>query len=230
VVNWPAGQKMATMVQNTLQAIFPKAKLNVNINPNLVLPNTEAHFAATLGQLAEYFIEISRKIVNTGPALTGQFNTPNTALSTYPGVQVHVDGATVNVFDGSQPSSPKQVTIFDLVGQPTWVSFNVIQVTCVMRADIKVGDFIKLPQTRAIVTATSFSTYSQERQDLIFQGTFMVTQVHHVGNYKSPDTLAWVTVFDAILQAQTDANNQASIPTTSSPTSPLIGNPANLGT
>ncbi len=102
-------------------------------------------------------------------------------------------------------------------GITTWISFNVIQITCVMRADIKVGSFVKLPQTRAIITATSFSAYSQERQDLIFQGTFMITQVHHVGNYKSPDALAWVTVFDATLQPA------GSVPTTDSPSSPLLG-------
>jgi len=219
--DWPAGQQMAQAIRNTLSILLPKATLNINIDPKLVLPNTETHFAATIGQLAEYFTEISRKVINTGPALAGQFNTPNNALSTYPGVQVHIDGPTVTVADGTTQATPKAISIFDLIGQPTWIGFNIIQVTCVMRGDVKVGDFITLPKTRATITPASYSAYSQERQDIIFQGTFYVMKVHHVGNYKSPDALAWVTVFDAITQTQT-TDGQASIPTASAPENPLV--------
>jgi hypothetical protein len=206
LVNWSAGQTMATMLQNTLSALFPNAKLNINISNLLKLSYTEGHFAATWGQFAQYLIDQSRRIMNTGPALTGQFNTPNNAQSTYPGVQVHLDGGNINVFDGTQPSQPKQVTIYDLVGQPTWIGPKTIQVTCVMRGDLSIDDFITLPPTRAIVTAASLSPYSQQRQDILFQGTFQINKVHHVGNYKDPGALSWVTVFDCFVVPATASN------------------------
>lgn len=211
VVNWPKGQQLSTTLKSLFSTLFPTAKLNINISDSLVQAYNELHFVGTWAQLSDYLIEQSRRLMNTGPALAAQWNTPANALSRYPGVQVHLDGDTINVFDGTTPQSPRQITIYDLVGQPTWIGPQTIQITCVMRGDIKVGDFVTLPKTRAVVTAASLSPYSQQRQDLIFNGTFLITRVHHVGNYKDPGPLGWVTAFDAIVQTQTNAQGQASL-------------------
>jgi len=217
VMNWPAKTKMSTALTNMLTPLFPSAKLNINISEQLQNSYNELHYIGTWGQLADYLLQQSRRILNTGPALVGQWNTPNNALSQYPGVQVHLDGKSINVFDGTTQAKAKQISLYDLVGQPTWIGPQTIQATCVMRGDINVGDFIKLPPTRAIVTSASLSSYSKQRQDLIFQGVFMVNKVHHVGNYKDPGPLSWVTVLDAAIQVQTDSAGQASIQTDPNP-------------
>lgn len=209
VVDWPKQQPMSTMLNNLLPRLFPGKKLDINISPKLVLPYHEHHFAGTVPQLAEYLIEQSRRILLTGPALTGQWNTPNNALSTYSGVQMVLEGERVRVFDGTKPSEPKQITIYDLVGQPTWIGPQTIQITLVMRGDLNVGDTITLPPTRAVVTAAAQSqAASQSRQDILFQGSFLINYIHHVGNYKDPGALSWVTVVDASVNTQKGADGK----------------------
>ena len=41
----------------------------------------------------------------------------------------------------------------------------------------------------------------------------MVNKVHHVGNYKDPGALSWVTVFDCLVQTTTSSNGDASLDT-----------------
>lgn len=223
-VNWPAGMTMKQMIENTLKPLYPAAKLVIDISENLKLPYTERHFAATLPQFGNYLLNQSRRIMNTGPALSAAWNTAVNAYSKYPGVQLHVDGSTIRVFDGSTAKTPKKIDIYDLVGQPTWIQSETIQITCVMRADIKAGDFVELPPTRATVTAASQSPYATQRQDVIFQGIFWVSQVHYLGNYKDPGPLGWVTVLDAIVQTNTDATGKASVKTSDeTPVTPVTG-------
>jgi hypothetical protein len=210
-VHWPPNTPMSTMLQNLLLQLFPGGTFLINISQNLVLPYLEKHFAGTLQQLGQYLTDISRRIVNTGPAGQGAWNTPNNSQSAYPGVQMVVEGSTVRVVDGTVASTPKTIVISDLVGQPTWIAPSTIQVNLVMRGDLHVGDFITLPPTRAIVTAASQSQQSQQRQDIIFQGTFMITKIHDVGNYKDPGPLSWVTVVDAFILVNSNANGTASL-------------------
>jgi hypothetical protein len=97
----------------------------------------------------------------------------------------------------------KPVNYQDLVGQPTWIEVNKIQFTCPMRSDIYINDLVKLPQSLAataiIPRASAGQPFGAARDKTTFEGNFQITSARHVGNFRSTDKDAWVTIFEAIL-------------------------------
>jgi hypothetical protein len=174
VFDWKAGTPMATAIANTLKTAFPTYTQTININPNLVLSNDEPGYCQTAEQFALYVKGISQNIIG----------------GAYPGVDILVKEKAFIVYDGSTQTTPKQLLFTDLIGQPTWTGFNQINVSCVMRADINVGDYVKLPPT---VASTTSQSYSQYRSNSVFQGVFFVGAVRHVGNSRQPDGASWIT-------------------------------------
>lgn len=129
----------------------------------------------------------------------------------YTGVEIAVvNGNEIRVWDndyanhpdqGSKISAtersknPVQIKFNDLIGQPTWISFGVVSVVCVMRADLQTGDHILMPEkARPMIQASS---YSQFRDDSAFNGEFVVQSVRLLGNSRQPTAEAWITVIEA---------------------------------
>jgi hypothetical protein len=50
------------------------------------------------------------------------------------------------VFDKTYQPSSIAIQFTDLIGQPTWIEPNTMQVKTVMRADLQVGSIITMPQ------------------------------------------------------------------------------------
>ncbi|TKI08339.1 hypothetical protein [Martelella alba] len=179
VINWKKGALLATAIKNTLATAFPDYSIEINISSSLVLSHDAPGFYATISQFAAYVKQVSQSIITTN----------------YSGVDIIIRPGKFVVYDGTTAATPRQLKFTDLIGQPTWIENQVINLTCVMRADINVGDYIKLPP--GAIATTQASSYSQYRQSSIFQGTFQVQRVRLVGNSRQPDGNAWVTVIDA---------------------------------
>lgn len=179
-VNWKAGTPLSQAIQNTLATAYPGYQANISISPNLVLAHDEPGFYGSLPQFAQYVKARSQDIIG----------------GNYAGVDITLNGTTFNVFDGTTQQNPRQIDFTDLIGQPTWIDAGTVQATCVMRGDLSVGDWVKLPPSLVTVTPSAMSAYSQQRQGSIFQGTFYIAQIRHVGNYKQPSGAAWTTVLD----------------------------------
>ena len=64
-----------------------------------------------------------------------------------------------------------------------------------MRADIQVGDYLKLPAGAS--TIIQASSYSQYRNQAAFTGVFQVSAVRLVGNSRQADANSWVTIIEA---------------------------------
>lgn len=204
--HWPAGQPMANAINGALKIAYPGVPVKISVNPQLVLDRTVNGVYTTLQSFAQFLNERSNVMLGPG--------NPQ-----YPGVRVWAHGGTIFVSDNSQqgtsqPSqatggtsgvTPKTVTIQqqDLVGQPTWVASNTIQVTTVARGDIAMGDNITLPPTLTTVTQAgalgATTPFGQNRFGTSFNGTINVILVHHVLDYKSPNGQAWVTIFDCVV-------------------------------
>lgn len=180
IFNYKAGQDLATAIKNTLDTAFPQLSSLIKIGKNLVLNYDQPGFFGTLSQFAEYINGLS-KAIQTAPG--------------YRGVEMSVNEKTITVFDGSAAALAKEIKFDDLVGQPTWIEPGLIQVQCVMRSDIKMGDFIKLPPTLVTTQSASLTGFARLKQGLVFSGTLNVTgkYIRHVGNYKSPQGEAWST-------------------------------------
>lgn len=180
-VNWKAGTTLVEVIKRTLQTAFPGYAQTINISPDLVLSHDEAGFYGTLGQLAAYLKGISARILG----------------GTYQGVEIVVKDKSFVVYDGTSKTKPFPIQFTDLIGQATWIASQEVQLNCVMRADLNVGDYITMPPGQAINTAQSFSQF---RQKSAFQGTFMIRAMRHVGNFRYPEGEAWITTLNCNAQ------------------------------
>lgn len=177
VLNWTKGQQLSQAIQNTLSVAYPGYTANISISDKLVLDHDEQGFYQTITQFAQRIREISQGIVG----------------GDYRGVDIILRERTFVVYDGTSPTDPRQISFTDLVGQPSWISPGRVQMKTVMRADVVVGSYVKLPKGQIVTTAQSLSQY---RQGSVFQGTFQIDSVRHLGNFRQPDANSWVSVFD----------------------------------
>jgi hypothetical protein len=181
ILNWKKGQQFSSAIDSALAIAFPQYKRNININTNLVLTeDAEPGYFQTVSQFAQYVKQKSQSILGAD----------------YQGVDILLTQNTFNVYDGSTQTNPKQILFTDLIGQPTWINPGQIHVETVLRADLNVGDYVKLPRTPLITTAGALSQYAQIKQGSAFQGTFMIDYIRHVGNYRQPTGTSWITTFD----------------------------------
>jgi hypothetical protein len=179
-ISWKANTALSDAIKQTLNAAFPGVKTSINISQNLTLPNDETGFNGNFSQFAEYVNDISRHINND---------------RNYLGVSITWPSDTIVVSDGTQPPPVKNIAFTDLIGQPTWILPNMIQVNTVMRGDLSIGDQITLPPSQVTTTSQSFSQF---RQGSAFQGTFIIQRIRHIGNFRSPDGTSWITTIEAV--------------------------------
>lgn len=180
VLDWKKGTALGDALKTTLSTAYPGYAINVATSANLVLPNDEAGYYSTLEQLAAYVKEVSQSILGT---------------TDYNGVDVVLKETSFDVFDGTTQTAPKALAFQDMIGQPTWIGASEVQAKFVMRADLNVGDYVKFPTSPVVSNAASVSPLVNEK--LTFQGTFLVKNLRHVGNFRQADAASWVTVVDA---------------------------------
>ena len=189
---WKKGQTLASALQNCLQIAYPNSKINISISSKLVLPADEPTVHYTLPQLSNYVKMVSKDI----------YNDPD-----YQGVSISIGGGTINVFDGTVPTSINgqqteeiQILEQDLIGSPTWQNANTIQFTTVMRADLTIGSEISLPAIAGLQAITNVNSQSYARAADAFDGTWIISDIRHVGNSRQGDAQSWVSVFQAYTQ------------------------------
>ena len=181
-LNWKKGTPLSAAIAQTLRAGYPNFQQNIRISPNLVLAHDEAGFYGSIVQFASYVQARSTDVIG----------------GNYQGVRIQLTQTTFNVYDGTTQTNPKTIAFNDMIGQVTWIAFNTVQLNCVMRADLHVGDYIKMPPGQVSTTAQS---YSQFRQGSVFQGTFQISRIRHVGNFRQPMGEAWISTIDAYTSA-----------------------------
>ena len=183
--NWLAGTPLAQAIANTLKVAFPGYQQDIQISPNLVLAHDEPAFYGSITEYAQYVKQVSRDVK---------------VMPNYPGVDIAITPDNVfRVYDGTTQSAPKTIAFQDLIGQPTWINDEnnspVIQFKTVMRADLSLNDYVKMPP--AVVTTTSAAASSLVNLRAAFQGPFQISSIHHYGNFRQAPADAWVTVFEA---------------------------------
>jgi hypothetical protein len=186
--NWQQGTSFSDAIRATLQTAFPASQgytINVNVSSNLSYPGgTQPGVYPDMQSFAGYVQSLTQPIIG----------------GSYSGVQVTQLGKTISVSDSTTiaaKGNPTTILFQDMIGQPTWINFGTIQVKCPMRTDVQVNSQIKLDPLGTLIT-TQPNFQSTARDKSVFQGTFNVVQVHHVGRFRSPSPDAWVTVIDAV--------------------------------
>jgi hypothetical protein len=187
--DWKAGTPLADAIATTLTTAFPTVKQNIQISPKLILSHDEPGVYLSLPAFAQMLRAISAGLVGDN----------------YEGIDIVLANNTFTVFDGTSQKNPTQLAFQDLIGQPTWIFPYTIQFVCPMRADLSVNDYVTMPRgllgvPGAVVTTPA--SQPQYRQQSAFSGVFWIKQVHHLGNFRQPDGVSWVTIFNAITQTQ----------------------------
>lgn len=200
--NMPQGTPLSLAINNALTTAFPGYNISVNIDPSLMLTNQDIGYHKSIEEYSDYIKQLSKKIKD--PNGTGN----------YQGAEIHVLGNNMNVVDGTVVSNVIELRFSDLIGQPTWSPLGnyVMQVKVAMRADIDVANAggniqIKLPPNLLVSTPASaggmfmggFINQYQHGDILLFQGTWTIIQVRHVGHFRQPTGESWVTIIDAIM-------------------------------
>lgn len=188
--SWKAGQTLAQALKATFSAVYPDLSVAINISPNLVLNYDVHHLCKTLSSLAR-FVKSITSTMNIAPG--------------YQGVSITVQGGLIDVYDGTVSIPAIQLDFPDMIGQPTWIEAATFQVKLVLRGDLRVGSQVKMPKELStlggglgLVTSLAAAFPSRLKYKSTFQGTFLVREMRHVGNFRDPDGSSWVTILNCI--------------------------------
>jgi hypothetical protein len=186
-LDWKKGQPLADALQATLSRVYAnKLTVSINISSSLVNAYHTSHAAYTLDGLAAYVANATQKSP-TGP------------------VNITIQRGTVLVFDGTYKPAPILIDFNDLIGQPTWIDVNQMQIKTVMRSDIQVGSTITMPtgyvNAPGFVTTTAEAFPSSQKYKSTFSQNFSVIKLRQLGNFRSSDSGEWATIFNCIQNA-----------------------------
>lgn len=215
--NWPKDTPMGQAIKATLQVAMPGYEIKVAISDSLTMSSNQVGVYDKLETLAAVVSQLSRQKQFLG--IKRQSGAP------YSGVSITIKDKTIIVYDGtadygkSAYGNPTKIAFEDMVGQPTWIAGSTINFKCVMRSDISVGDYIKMPeklQSPYVLTTPGAAIPGQpSRTKSSFEGVFVVQNMHHWGNFRQVDAASWVTSFDAVFDPSPSASvekaNQAKI-------------------
>jgi hypothetical protein len=189
VFSWSPGQTFTEAITATLSRAYPASTVSVTVNPSLSLPSNQPvlHKSSTSTGLAHFIHRL------TYGAL-GQ---------SYHGVKIYFVGSQITVTDYSSSTSPVVTLKFtDLIGQPTWLDPPVLTINTILRADIKIGGYIKLPVKDipgpgSVLTSPTISgaVFSNK---VNFSGTFVVVSIRAVGQFRGTGADSWLTVIQAV--------------------------------
>lgn len=183
VLDWPAGTTLETALKNMLSVALPGMPVTSNISSSLVLGNHEQHYSSTLDGVADVVYEMTK----------GGF-----LGADYPGVNIAIQAGNITLFDQTSSTYYTQIEYTDLIGQPTWIDQLAMMVKLVMRADVKVGGQIKMPQgmrnSAGQVATTATSQAALTQSSVNFSGLFNVTEIRQIGDFRSPGGGSWATI------------------------------------
>jgi len=187
VLNWQAGQPLSQALQQTLSVAYPNVPFTANVAGQLVQDFDEIHFCSTLQELCQRVQDITQ----------GYFVGPD-----YSGVNLTYHNGQFFVWDNTYAPTPIQISFNDLIGQPTWIDVNTMICKMVLRADLQLGSIIKMPQglqnKPGIVTTTQQSFPSSNNYQTVFQGDFTISELRHIGSYRSSNGSSWVTILKCL--------------------------------
>lgn len=192
---WPPGATLASALATAFNQAFPGYNLKIQI-ASIVQSQSSVPVPGYYPRLSSFAQFIFESTLSAGTQATGNAN--------YPGVSITVDPTSkqITVWDGTTTAAaPTQLAFQDLIGQPTWLTGTTISFATVLRADIALGTLVKFPAgvlpPYALTTVGAAQPNTPARSKSIFQGSFLVTEVHHFARFRDPSPMAWVTTFVA---------------------------------
>ena len=183
VIDWKANASLSDALMQTMGIAFPGIQVSVNISQDLMLGHDEVGYYASLDQLAMTLGDITEQQGHR--------------------VFIVMQNGSINIFDDTYVPPPIQINFTDLIGQPTWINPNTMQLKVVMRGDIQIGQQIQLPpgmqSNPGIVRTTAQSLPSSMKYQTSFTGVFQVTEMRHLGNFRASDGASWASIINCVV-------------------------------
>lgn len=180
---WPQGERLSDALLHCLQVAYPNTPIKITISPDLINDHDEHHASTTLENLASFL----------GDYTELKFNNR---------VQITFQKGGIFAYDATYVPAPKQLNFTDFVGQPTWIQPNTLQVKTVMRADLGLGDIVKMPEglqnAPGVITATGASLPSSIKYQSAFKGSFTIIEARQIGDFRSSDSGNWCSIFNCV--------------------------------
>lgn len=197
ILFWNAGQSLAEALTATLTTAYPEMPISINIGDNLVFDYPEAHYCATLEELAQLVADITHDVFKQKVTIT-------------------IQAGKIVIYDTTHKPNPIEIQFTDLIGQPTWINQGIMQMKTVMRADLQVGSIIRMqdvsyqgqkitfPNAPGFTTTFASSALSEYggglsstgKDSLTFKNNFAINELRHIGNYRSVSGEDWCTIFN----------------------------------
>ncbi|EKM5742883.1 hypothetical protein PU345_002160 [Enterobacter kobei] len=192
------GEKLGDMILRNMKEAYPGRRIVMSIADNLILPeNVQSAEYDNMGAYSMAIGSLSRGIMND---------------SKYPGIQIYMQKDFIAVSDLMYPLAgvTHNIALEELIGQPSWEGFNSISVKVPLRADINVGDGLRLASYTdctiyspyggfgTILTSNGGAAMVARMQDTTFTGNFIVSGIRHVGAFRNPSADAWVSIITIV--------------------------------
>jgi hypothetical protein len=174
---------LSSAMQETLSKAFPHADLNIAISSALKLGYQDAGMYQSVEQYIGYINKLSQSIFGT---------------KSYPGVHLSTIDNKLDVWDGSSSIGSGDINYLELIGQPTWIEVNVVNIKVVLRGGFRVGMDLTLPQTVVNFSGPdAFSAAPDQRSHISLPGVYKIRKILHVGDFRNPDGANWSTNIEA---------------------------------
>jgi hypothetical protein len=192
VLNWKKGQDLGEALRSTLRVAYPGVDVVINLTRKLIADQDYPSYHPSLSQLAYDIRRYSQQMVG----------------GHYPGVSIDDSKGKIVVFD--EKSGRNIVIAFeDLIGMPTWIGNQTIQLKTIMRGDVTIEDRLTLPRTFVNSSQSGAPVGSFLDQQMSFTGDWSVQSIRHVGHSRAPAGDAWVSIFECYSNALSNAQTQA---------------------
>ena len=183
VFNCQAGQPFQGAISQALSLAGITSK--VNVSPLLTPAEPVIFQCSNITTFAQAILDQSKLVMKN----------PN-----YLGVKTIKTVYGYDCTDNTVPGAPIGVFFNDLIGQPTWLDYLVVQMKLVLRSDISVGATVLMPPS---IMLNKAKIYGVVKNDISFKGTGWVQHVRHIGNFRQQDANSWATVVDSIMNTYT---------------------------
>lgn len=188
VFHWAVGQKLSQAVTSAIKSSYPGITVVSNLTNDPVATTEDAHLCSSMYGLFSYIKSITYKL---GLA------------KSIGGIQAKVSGVQVILYDSPMKSTVTTFDFDDFQGQPVnfgYGSSSTVQATLNLRADLSIAANFKFPsQVAAGYSITQPASPSPlAKNSSVMKGQFMINFLRHVGRFRDPQGLSWVTVVNGV--------------------------------
>lgn len=177
------GQDLRQAMKLSLQRINPDYDTEFNVKDPIPAPEdlygSYPNFTELCAAMSEFWHQATKK-----------------RLRIYP------HGTVFSCYEDGRAEVTHDILFEELIGQPSWDGVANISFTTAMRGDLKVGDVIRLPLSDTptpsgygVISATGTEAIGLQRNRVLFSGTYLITGISHLGQFRSPDGQQWASTF-----------------------------------